>query len=387
MSQEGYDELSAADVMRGVRRRWVWIVVVAALGAVAGWVLGGGGGSVRAASATLDVTFNDYSSSAEAIDLPPDIVKPISPAAEAPRVADRLSDLADVEEPDVSFTVTPVSAESRVVITATGDVSEDRLVELLGMFSLDYQASFDTDLADRVSAVRAVRDAELTVLTDRRDELVGSGGSEVELALVSQSILDVQADLQGLDSLEALVTGRTIEFGPIETESSRPARPIRLLIAGAFGFGLLALVVVVVRVIVDRRVRRRVQVARVLPGVPVLAVFGRGDPAADTAWDGYRRALAHRLGELDIATAAVEAVGPASFAERLRPTAAGHDTEGDGVVLAVGFGAVTEDQLSAAAQTVVLAGRPLAGIVIGDVPAADVTWAAAGFGVERGGVL
>lgn len=382
---ENYDELSVADIVRRVRSRWWLVAAGVVLGALVAW-LATDRGSASSSVRQVDLTFVDYSGTAEALGLPSEVADPPLPSAELGRVNQLVSDL---ELSGSSVGVSALDAQQTLRLVITGS-SEDDVVNAAQQVVDAYRQAVVEEFTSGLTVVGEFAAAEADTLTERRDALVADLGEdtnaaiETELLVLSERINDATSQVRASTRLTDLISERLLTEGNATTSTSQTRqRSATLVLAGGVVGALGAITLLAALAIVDRKVRRRQQVARLLPGVPLLAVLGRGDPSADGEADTFASALHRRLEAVGADHVDVRAVGAGDFARRLGgvvPTTG----RASAVLLTCSFGRASEDELTSAAQALNLSGRPIAGVVLGDVPPAERAWASAGYEPPRG---
>ena len=371
---DGFDEMSFSDLQHRVLRRWPVVVLGALVGLVAMFVTSSAGSG--AFSHSVNIRFDDLRGAVTVLELPPDLGARPLVTPDAATIRELIDELERADElGDATVDAQPLSAEGMIIVSATSS-DPDEAAEAVERVVAAYEEHF---LGERAGALRDL-DAELAAdlarIEDRTAEIGEPAGvaRQVELLALEQQRFATERQRQRIEVAERMISGMVKPGEPERTSVDGGGRSLTRLAAGALLGAGVAVAILVVLAVTDRKVRRRRQVERLLPGVEFVGVVVRGPGLEELTRLG--RAVALRLADMGVAAVRPVVLGdgrPPEWLAELLPV----DEEADAVVVLVRSGSVSEDELSAAISDELLVGHRVVGVALIDVDRADRAWSAA----------
>ena len=399
-----YDSLTS-NVARLLRRRWYLVAAALVLGAIAGFALTATSGSD--VSGRLDVRFAPpydlvaIADSDRAIDV------------DVATVASQSTVDYDADIDNVEFTATfvPNAAARSIRVTVVGGTN-DAVARELDVVVDDVSTLVLQPRLTQIDLAVGATDEQIAALQDRSDALADSIAALplddlvrptllAQQTQVDSDLTDARISRSNLVVYRSYVADDLISQGDTVFTTVSPG--ITSVIIGVFLGGMFVLAVAFVVVLVDRRLRRRMQIERSAPSAEVVAVApGRavmGAPDRE-AFVLSVNAFVERHGLVRLVVAGLSdgvsdvedllgdvAAADVVFAEELAPLAGERDVDGTGYLIIVGWGRSTDLQLAAAVASLHSIGdAPIAVAMLG-VPRRDLDWAGVGAGSDVGEIV
>ena len=315
---------------------------------------------------------------------------------------------ADVDNVDFTATFVPNAAARSVRVTVVGD-TDAAVVQELDAVTGDLSKMVLQPRLAQIDLAIGANDEQIAALQDRSDALADSIAALplddlvrptllAQRAQVDSDLTDAVISRSNLAAYRSYVADDLISTGDAVFSTVSPG--LTSVIIGVFIAGVLVLAVAFIFVLVDRRLRRRMQIERSAPSAEVVAVA----PSRASMGTADREAFAlavnafverHGLNRLVVAGLSegvgdveglLGSVGEADvvFADEFAPLAGERNVAGTGYLIIVGWGRSTDLQLAAAVASLHSIGDAAIAVAMLGVPRRDLDWAGVGAGDSPG---
>lgn len=378
-----YDSITS-HLVRLARRSWLIIVLALAIGAVLGGLVAERRQSWTG-TATIQVT--DVSTAVSLLGL-----TSIETTTGLRPIVVRSAEEFQSTATDTTITATQDEEASVIVAVATGPDSASIESALNDFEAIVERQATDPRVVEADAALRAneatlqLYESDLAAVEEQLATL--DAGDPERLSLV-ESRTGVQTDIRLLEStIEALRQYRSILESPlvvtIGSSTNGPSSVARSAIVGVLAMGVILTIVGAALVITDQKIRRRLQVERILPGIPILGVLSKGTGQTDERREAAR-SIDRFVESAGADTVIVVELDGALAAPELRPLATSTLVEHDGdadvpdapVVVVAAWGRSTENEVTSKVASLETAGNGCIALIIAGVPPRDLDWAGA----------
>ncbi|MGB0112660.1 MAG: hypothetical protein WBP59_05525 [Ilumatobacteraceae bacterium] len=388
-----YDSITS-HLTRLARRSW--LIVVIAL--VIGGVLGGLYANRRQSwTGTSTIQVADVSTTASLLGLGGD--QGLGVTTSMRPLAIRSAEDFDSTATDTVVVATPDEAASVIVATATGPDAASVEAALADFEAIVERRATDPRLEETDAALRANATTLELFRSDLQaldEQLLALAPDDPARASIAESRIELQSDIRALESSgQSLLEYRALLesnlVATIGTTIDGPGSIITSVIVGIVAMGILLTIVGAGLVITDQKVRRRLQLERIVPGVPILGVLGATTQDGEAEREAARSIERFSGGSDSVALAALTGSDSASTIASMQPLTTctlrhlGDEQISDDAPFLViaSWGQSTENELAARVAALETVGDGRVGILIVGVPARDLDWAGA---TGRGGV-
>ena len=384
-----YDSISS-NVWRMGRRRWYVIVLCALLGAGAGLALGSsGGGDI---SGRFDIRVASLGDLASILDIDKEDDVSLTQIAAQAAIDFELSDAND----NVTATFLG-NEEARVLrVTVVGDTAAD-VDAAATAINGSVTSLVVAPRLDQVEVATGSRDSQIDIFKAQRDQLDASIDALAvddplrPTLLLQRSEIDREIASAGVDRANLVSYGDFVESNLLATDATKYTNlrqgPIAIIVGAIVGV-ILALLGMVVAVLLDRRVRRRIHIEEAAPTAEVLTVTTSVGSMTSPEQDTFRAAVdsfveRHMLAKLVVVVPSTgsdlrDLLGEREGCVMTFTDVALPDSSGPrptGYLLVARWGRSSHDQVSAAVASLGSAGTVAISAVLVDVPRPDLDWA------------
>lgn len=384
-----YDSISS-NVWRLGRRRWYIIVLAALLGAGVGSVLASSGGGDM--SGRFDIRVASLDDLASILDIAKGDDVNVSQVAAQATLDFQLSDARDT----VTATFLGNEAARVLRVTIVGDTRAD--IEAAAAAINDSVTNLVViPRLEQVAVATDSLDSQIDLLKTQRDQL---DGSIDDLAiddplrptlLLQRSEIDRDITSAGIDRANLVAFGSFVESNLLSTDATEYTNLTQgplALIAGAIVGVILALLAMVVAVLLDHRVRRRIHLEEAAPHAEILTVAASAGRMTEPERHALRAAVGsfirrHSLVELVVVDPSgrsdlTDLLGDVEGCDVTLSELALPDSTGPaptGYLMVAQWGRTTHDQVSASVAALGSAGPVAVSVVLVGVPRSDLDWA------------